>query len=80
MTFKVGDVVRLKSGGYPMTVMCLRSAQMSDCVWHDETGTPHGYAYPNDILLPETPTEQVANQIPVESILGESWRGKRGLT
>ena len=45
---KVGDVVKLMSGGQAMTVYSLTGvgAQHSAmCVWHDEEGRPHHESY-----------------------------------
>jgi uncharacterized protein YodC (DUF2158 family) len=33
---RVGDVVRLRSGGPDMTVECLRGAGLVECVWFNE--------------------------------------------
>lgn len=35
-SFRVGDVVRLRSGGPAMTVECLRGGGLVDCVWFSE--------------------------------------------
>ena len=81
-TFAIGDVVRLKSGGVPMTVICRRSEHVVDCVWQDHAGTPHGYAYPVKVLVNATATDAVTGEeVPVESVFNppEDWRGRRGL-
>ena len=69
--FKVGDVVRLKSGGLPMTVMHLRSEKSIDCVWQDQHGTPHGYAYPTEILVID-PAEAII-QRPADMTAIQRW-------
>lgn len=38
--FKVGDVVVLKSGNYPMTVESPSDGDVVKCVWHDSSGIP----------------------------------------
>jgi uncharacterized protein YodC (DUF2158 family) len=35
-TLRVGDIVRLRSGGPDMTIEGLRSGGLVDCVWFDE--------------------------------------------
>lgn len=42
MTFKVGDVVRLNSGGPIMTVQEVEGADQVFCVWFDKTKQCHG--------------------------------------
>lgn len=38
MDLKVGDVVRLKSGGSLMTVSEVNDAGMAECTWFDKDG------------------------------------------
>lgn len=46
MMFNVGDVVRLNSGGHPMTIDSIREEdQEADCVWIDDNGKPHKETY-----------------------------------
>lgn len=40
---RVGDVVRLKSGGPDMTVESLRGGGLVDCVWFHEGGAARGH-------------------------------------
>ena len=53
MTFKVGDVVRLKSGGYPMTVAMdqLANSDSVSCVWHDADGRISDWYFQSDTLI-----------------------------
>lgn len=91
-TFAVGDVVRLKSGGFPMTVAILGLSDpyhpdcdmysFSDeviCYWHDASGVPHKKRYQVRTLIKATATE-----VPVESAFDtlpakSPWRDRRGL-
>ncbi|CDZ50405.1 YodC family protein [Neorhizobium galegae] len=36
MTFKIGDVVRLKSGGPLMTLSYIKSSESVGCVWFNQ--------------------------------------------
>jgi uncharacterized protein YodC (DUF2158 family) len=58
MAFKVGDVVRLKSGGPRMTVESISKDEMTRgtiwCVWFDKTDRKSG-TFPEDAL--ETATD-----------------------
>ena len=43
---KVGDVVKLMSGGCAMTISCDAGIQQAvTCVWHDDEGRPHRETY-----------------------------------
>lgn len=56
---KVGDVVRLKSGGRDMTIHCFDRPPAVDldrpltvtCVWHNNCGDPQGKQYASEQLL-----------------------------
>ena len=53
---KVGEVVRLKSGGATMTIGFIgRSASVeglsAKCEWHDKNGAPRSAEYPVDGLV-----------------------------
>ena len=54
MTFKVGDVVRLKSGGAAMTVSKLfkspEGREMVQCTWFDKKPREHRAAFGIDSL------------------------------
>jgi uncharacterized protein YodC (DUF2158 family) len=54
MIFKVGDVVRLKSGGAPMTVSKLFNSaegrEMAQCTWFDKKPREHRAAFVIDSL------------------------------
>jgi len=47
---KVGDVVRLLSGGCKMTIYAINYGYV-DVVYHDVTGRPHTVRYPNPQIL-----------------------------
>jgi len=64
--FKVGNVVRLKSGGPPMVVSldCKRmQTQNGDfldtvwCVWFDKNDVSHAQAFHPDTLIPNSQVE-----------------------
>lgn len=49
--FEIGDVVKLKSGGIPMTILQLMHDNTSaTCLWHDYNGNPQKYAYSVSVL------------------------------
>ncbi len=48
--FKVGNVVKLKSGGCSMTVSEIFNTRVI-CVWHDNKGTPHENGYAFDLIV-----------------------------
>ncbi|MBL8023385.1 MAG: DUF2158 domain-containing protein [Elusimicrobia bacterium] len=50
--FHVGDVVRLKSGGMPMTVEGYSDSNhhQAKVVWFDSAGKPQRETYPEDTL------------------------------
>jgi len=83
MTFKVGDVVRLHSGGFVMTI--IRESTFADalveCVWHDANGQPQAASYREETLASALATTVTGEQVPVESVFNppEDWRAKRGL-
>ena len=88
MSFKVGDVVRLKSGGMSMTVDLVRDSTIVGrvdrifCVWHTHDGTAQIADYSADMLVKATATSAATGEeVPVESILNspETWRISRGL-
>jgi len=56
LTFNIGDLIRLKSGGAIMCVRSLRGGSSVECVWHD-VGTPCMEIYPVELLL-SVPIEQ----------------------
>lgn len=85
MTLKIGDVVRLKSGGFPMTVGVTNPPSHAVvCVWHDQDGRMHKEVVDDDLLVSDTITGQ---EVPVQSALDaalneyieKDWRSKRGL-
>ena len=83
MTFKVGDVVRLHSGGSVMTVT--KGSTFADdwveCVWHDANGQSQAASYREETLASALATTVTGEQIPTESVFNppEDWRAKRGL-
>lgn len=54
-TFNPGDVVKLKSGGPPMTVESRYDATNVNCVWFEGTNQKHG-CFPDTVLKPATST------------------------
>jgi uncharacterized protein YodC (DUF2158 family) len=57
--FKVGDVVRLKSGGPPMTVTSVESGEdevgyVVFCIWFNAKGNEKSGHYPAATLMPAT--------------------------
>jgi len=85
--FKVGDVVRLKSGGFPMTVVCVDKNGLLDCVWHNAVGEYRDHAFVESSLIPAAATEiATGQQVPVETIYDQQrwpentdWKTSRGL-
>ena len=57
---KVGDVVRLKSGGVPMTVDSIRNDDVSCVWWHTTTGEPFCRIFNPDTLEKCPPKESAA--------------------
>ena len=58
--FKVGDVVRLKSGGPPMTVTSIESGENDGgyvvfCIWFNTKGNEKSGHYPAAALVPVEP-------------------------
>jgi uncharacterized protein YodC (DUF2158 family) len=49
MSFKVGDVVKLKSDGPKMTIQSLRG-DMVDCVWFGPDGNVKHSSFPAEAL------------------------------
>lgn len=47
---KVGDVVRLRSGGLPMTVVSTADAAGIETAWFDEVGAADGGVFPQGAL------------------------------
>ena len=45
MTYKMGDVVRLKSGGVPMCVTVHHHPGVVSCTWLTANGEPKCYAF-----------------------------------
>jgi uncharacterized protein YodC (DUF2158 family) len=46
MAFRVGDVVRLKSGGLAMTVTeAKKDEEVVVCQWHDVKGKPRSWGF-----------------------------------
>lgn len=62
MSFKVGDTVRLKSGGPVMTVIYLYTRAEQDynivCGWFDNTGNMRDYSFNDEIIVPAEPFDQ----------------------
>jgi len=90
MTFSVGDVVRLKSGGYPMTVEAIRAPEDSamanriHCAWHSNEGMAQFASYSENMLIGATTTDMATGkEVPVESAFPHEpitdWRKRRGL-
>jgi uncharacterized protein YodC (DUF2158 family) len=48
-SFQRGDLVRLRSGGPPMTVDSIHGNQV-DCFWSDSDGEPIAQSFPADVL------------------------------
>ena len=48
--FKIGDVVKLKSGGQMMVVIANKIGGWF-CSWHDIDGIPRDGIYPSDSLV-----------------------------
>ena len=54
--FKVGDVVRLRSGSPKMVVVELVGSTKANCAWIGYgTGIPYQYIYPVEALVLEAP-------------------------
>ena len=48
---KVGDVIRLKSGGHKMVVSSVsEDGKYIKCVWHTDTGAPAEHVFPAEVL------------------------------
>jgi len=54
--FKIGDVVRLKSGGEDMTVYALTSASDVETVWFDVIAVLNQFVFPQGVLRAINPT------------------------
>lgn len=52
MSFKVGDVVRMKSGGPMMTVIKIRDGGELECAWFNQNG--HEFKHESYYFQPET--------------------------
>ena len=50
MTFPIGTIVRLKSGGFAMTVRDTTPAGIVICYWHGADGISHNDRYPEASL------------------------------
>lgn len=50
MSFKIGDVVQLKSGGSKMTVLETNDAGMVMCTWLDSNGLAQEKAFNHELL------------------------------
>ena len=50
-SFKVGDVVYLRSGGISMVITKVFSDGVYVCAWHSTNGTPHSKQYPENVLV-----------------------------
>ena len=58
-SYKIGDVVRLKSGGPPMTVTSVESGDndvgyVAFCIWFNAKGNEKSGHYPAAALVPVT--------------------------
>lgn len=49
-SYKIGDTVRLKSGGAIMVIHREREDEHFECVWHD-SATPHSNIYSSKVLV-----------------------------
>lgn len=49
LKFQPGDVVELRSGGLPMTVV-VSTSPLTTVTWHDEDGRPQNASYPTPCL------------------------------
>ena len=61
-SYKIGDVVRLKSGGPPMTVTSIESGDndvgyVVFCIWFNAKGNEKSGHYPAAALVPVTETQ-----------------------
>jgi uncharacterized protein YodC (DUF2158 family) len=55
--FKVGEVVRLKSGGHKMVVCGIRPDSAVECQWQDHNGTNQSDTFSESVLeKPGSPT------------------------
>ena len=49
ISFRRGDLVRLRSGGPLMTIDSIKGNQV-DCIWTGEDGEPNAQSFPADVL------------------------------
>lgn len=49
-SYKMGDAVKLKSGGAIMMIHAKRKDEHFECVWHDGA-TPHSKIYSSKVLM-----------------------------
>jgi len=49
-SYKMGDAVRLKSGGAIMMIHAKRKGEHFECVWHDGA-TPYSRIYSSKVLV-----------------------------
>lgn len=58
MDFKIGDVVRLLSGGCKMTVTDVNGPHWVNVVYHDTEGRPHAVSYRPKALYKVSPGDE----------------------
>jgi len=67
MSYKVGDVVRLKSGGPKMTVAVAKANGQFECVWFTSDATaPWSFTFVEASVEPASAEESAGSGIPVE--------------
>ncbi len=81
--FATGDVVRLKSGGFPMTVSSDEGSAL-ECLWHDANGQPHTEEYRGETLVKATATDlATGEEVTIDTAFNAerplTWRDRRGL-
>ena len=77
--FAPGDVVRLKSGGLPMTVRHVDKSGAT-CLWHDVDGVPQSWTYAESMLDGVTIERQGLQPLSEPMNSADTWRQERGLS
>ena len=70
MSYKVGDVVRLKSGGPKMTVAVAKANGQFECVWFTSDATaPRSFTFVEASIEPASAEQSAGAGTPAESAI-----------